>query len=231
MIVGSGLLAQAFSGRSQALEDACIYAAGVSNSGCTDPREFEREHARLSAALLERPQAGAFVYFSTCSVGDPEARQTPYVVHKLAMEALVARHPNHLILRLPQVAGTTTNPHTLLNFLHSRIVRSEAFSVWRNAYRNILDVDDAAEIACELIADPAIRGTSMNIACATSYPMPEIVAAMERAVGKRAIHDTLDRGCHYRIDVEPLLRALPGKDLDFGGDYLNRITRKYYERP
>jgi nucleoside-diphosphate-sugar epimerase len=230
MIIGSGLLAQAFLARYQQRHDVCIYAAGVSNSSCSDEREFERERVRLVAALAEWPRIGAFAYFGTCSVGDAEVRHTPYVQHKLAMESLVAQHPAYLILRLPQVAGVTPNPHTLLNFLHARIARSEAFSVWRNAYRNILDVEDVAAITDRLIADPALRRITMNLANPTSYSMPEIVAAMERVAGKRAVYDVLERGHHYQIDVEPMLRVLSGEDIGLNNDYLDRILRKYYER-
>lgn len=229
VIVGSGLLAKAFARRLSGRAGLCIYAAGVSNSGCSDAREFERERARLSASLLESRDATAFIYFGTCSVGDPELLGVPYVQHKLAMEQLVARHPNHLILRLPQVAGVTPNPHTLLNFLHARISRSETFSLWRNAHRNILDVEDVAEITEQLCADPGMRRLTMNVANPISYSMPEIVRAMEQVVGKRALYDEFQRGNHYRIAVEPMLRALGAKDIGFGDDYLNRIIRKYYE--
>jgi nucleoside-diphosphate-sugar epimerase len=144
------------------------------------------------------------------------------------METLVAQHPNFLVLRLPQAAGASPNPHTLLNFLYARIARSEAFSVWRHAYRNILDVDDVARIADRLIADPATRRGVINLANPTSYSMPDIVAAMERVTGKPAIHELLERGGHYRIDVAPMLRTLAGEDIGLGGDYLDRVLEKYY---
>lgn len=230
MIVGSGLLARAFSGAYQERQDVCIYGAGVSNSGCCDEREFNRERSRLVSALDQWSEAEAFVYFGTCSVEDPEVRHTPYVQHKLAMEHLVAQHRGYLILRLPQVAGVTRNPHTLLNYLYARIARSEAFSVWRNAYRNVVDVQDVAVMTDRLIANPAMRAIGMNLANPSSYSMLEIVEAMEQVAGKRAIYDVLDRGYHYRIDVEPMMRALGGEDLGFDDDYLDRILRKYYER-
>ena len=44
MLIGSGMLARAFSGAFLQREDVCIYAAGVSNSSCTDAHEFAREH-------------------------------------------------------------------------------------------------------------------------------------------------------------------------------------------
>lgn len=143
-------------------EDVCIYAAGVSNSGCIDASEFARERHRLADALQQANGVDVFVYFGTCSAIDPKARNTPYVQHKLAMEQLVSAHQSYLILRLPQVAGKTPNPHTLLNYLYARIARSEAFCLWRNALRNIIDVDDVAFIARQLIADTSVRNSTLN---------------------------------------------------------------------
>lgn len=51
MLIGSGLLAQAFSSTFSDGGDVCVYAAGVSRSGCIDTSEFARERHRLAAAL------------------------------------------------------------------------------------------------------------------------------------------------------------------------------------
>lgn len=228
MIIGSGLLARAFSPAFSQRGDVCVYAAGVSNSSCTDEQEFARERERLSAALQQAKMADVFVYFGTCSVADPEAQQTPYVKHKLAMETLVAQHPRRLILRLPQVAGRTPNPHTLLNYLYARISRSESFQLWRNARRNIIDVDDVAAVAKRLIADPADRNVTLNIANPVSYPMPDIVRAMEKATGKRAVCEIVERGSGYAIDVAPILPLLDDAGVKFGPGYLERVLDKYY---
>ncbi|OGS93135.1 MAG: NAD-dependent dehydratase [Gallionellales bacterium RBG_16_56_9] len=228
MLIGSGLLAQAFAPAFSHREDVCIYAAGVSNSSCADAHEFARERQRLAEALQQARHVDAFVYFGTCSVADPEARNTPYVRHKLAMEQLVSAHPRHLILRLPQVAGKTPNPHTLLNFLYARISRSEAFQLWGKAKRNIIDVDDVAAIARQLIADNSARNITLNIANPASYPMTDIVSAMERVVGKRAIYDVVERGSEYPIDTGAILPALDKAAVKFGDDYLEQVIGKYY---
>ncbi|MEO8332991.1 MAG: NAD-dependent epimerase/dehydratase family protein [Gallionella sp.] len=228
MLIGSGLLARAFAPTFSLRGDVCIYAAGVSNSACTDTQEFARERQRLAGALQQAGQADAFVYFGTCSVADPEASDTPYVQHKLAMERLVSSHPRHLILRLPQVAGKTPNPHTLLNYLYARISRSEAFRLWRNARRNIIDVDDVVAISSRLIADPAVRNIMLNIANPVSYPMADIVGAIEKAVGKRAIYEVVERGSDYPIDTRAILPTLSAAGVKFGDDYLDRVIGKYY---
>jgi len=163
MLIGSGLLAHAFSRAFLRREDVCIYAAGVSNSSCTDIHEFAHERQRLGDALRQAMHVDVFVYFGTCSVADPEVRHTAYVQHKLAMEQMVSAHSRNLILRLPQVAGKTPNPHTLLNFLYGRIARSESFNLWSKARRNIIDVADVTAIAEQLImVDPIVK-TEMRL--------------------------------------------------------------------
>lgn len=230
MIIGSGLIAHAFRTDYAQREDVCLYAAGVSNSACRDAHEFEREHERLTAALNKSQAIDCFVYFGTCSVNDPEAQQTPYVQHKLAMEQLVATHPRHLILRLPQVAGKTPNPHTLLNFLYAHIARSEAFPLWSKATRNIIDVDDVAAMASLLIGDSAIRNRIVNIANPQCYTMPAIVAAMEQVIGKKAIYDLIERGSGYAIDTDFIHPLLEHAGVKFGTGYLERVIGKYYAK-
>lgn len=228
MLVGSGLIAQAFAPAFAQRADVCIYAAGVSNSSCTAAHEFARERERLLKALEAAAHADTFAYFSTCSIADPEATDTAYVRHKLAMEQLVAAHPRHLILRLPQVAGRTPNPHTLLNYLYARISRSEMFQLWRNAYRNIIDVDDVAAITSQLIADPAARGMTFNVANPDCYPMMAIVGAMEKAVGKPAVYEIAERGSHYPINIGGILPVIEAAGVKFGDAYLDKVIDKYY---
>lgn len=230
LIIGSGLLAQAFSRSLSNNENICVYAAGVSNSSCKDTHEFLRERERLSHALVQNIHVETFIYFGTCSVDDPEAKNTAYVQHKLKMEQLVSTHPNYLILRLPQVAGKTPNPHTLLNFLYARIARSEAFTLWTKAKRNIIDVDDVSSIAHLLIADKAMRNTTLNIANPVGYSMMEIVSVMEKVVGKPAIYDPIERGSEYPIEINAILPVLNKSAVKFGNGYLEQVLDKYYEK-
>lgn len=119
MIVGNGLLASAFSPEWVSTHNAVLFASGVSNSHESQPEAFQRE-ADLLSSHLERC-SGAFIYFSTCSISDPDRAASFYAKHKLAMERRVAQHPEHLILRLPQVVGRTSNPNTLTNFLVDKL--------------------------------------------------------------------------------------------------------------
>ena len=224
MIVGSGLLARAFYPLYFNRTDVCIYAAGVSNSNCADKKEFDRERDRLQSTLTQCPKGLLFVYFSTCSFSDPEMHNSLYIKHKMAMECLVQTHPNYLIFRLPQVAGRTPNPHTLLNYLFARISRSESFHLWIKAKRSIIDVDDIVLIANRIIEKNLVKNKFINIANPINYKMTEIVEVMEAVVGKNAIFEVLDRGSEYLIDVNNVTLA----GVDFDDHYLRKLITKYY---
>ncbi len=227
VIVGSGVIARAFRSRIADLPGVCVYAAGVSNSGCTDAREFDREHERLSATMTQLEPHRLLVYFSTCSINDSSAQNSAYVLHKRSMEQLVAQRSRHLILRLPQLAGRTPNPHTLLNYLHARIVRSERFQVFRHAERNVIDVDDVARIVVELVREGACAET-INVACTRNVAIVDIVRCFEDVVGHRALFDIIDAGAGYAIDTSRIQAALTRCGVSFSADYLRWTLEKYY---
>ena len=228
MIIGTGLIARAFAAHQDALAGTCVYAAGVSNSSCGDPREFERERQRMLAAMTDCTADQLFLYFSTCSIDDPAAQGSAYVLHKRAMEGLVAKRKRHLVFRLPQLAGATPNPHTLLNYLYARIVRSERFTIWTGASRNIIDVDDVARIACDLVLAENACGETINIANSENSSIFDIVRSMQAVLGHRAIFDIIDRGAGYTIAIDRIQASLSRCCISFSGDYLSRTIRKYY---
>ncbi len=229
MIVGSGLIARAFAGTGNLPVKVCFHAAGVSNSLCIDPEEFERDRARLQSTLETLGNSETLlVYFSTCSIADPSQRENAYVQHKAALEALVRGRARHLVIRLPQVAGRTPNPHTVLNYLHARISRSERFDLWKNAARNIIDVDDVYAIVIDLIRTESVVGETIDVAAPRSTPMSEIVSAMERVTGRKAIYRTVDRGAMWNVDTSRIDAATRRCGIHFDEAYLDRTLRKYY---
>jgi nucleoside-diphosphate-sugar epimerase len=226
MIVGSGLMAKAFEREFSQDRRIVIFASGVSNSNETDSAAFAREEMLLNRILSE--QAGHVVYFSTCSVLDPERRRAPYVDHKLNMERIVARTERGSIFRLPQIGGVTSNPHTLLNFLHSRISSGTPFAVWKNAWRNVLDVDDAAAIGTHLIRQAVRPVGPTNIANPRAVQVIDLVGMFERVLGVRARFEEIDRGDHYDIDVVHAMESARELGIEFGVHYIESVIEKYY---
>lgn len=229
MVVGSGLIAKAIVHHgANSLGDTCFYAAGVSNSGCKDEKEFLRECKRLDAAMAGCATSDRFVYFSTCSIEDPFSQDSEYVKHKIQMENRVRCRRRHLILRLPQVAGNTPNPHTLLNFLYTRMARSESFQIWGGATRNIIDVEDVAQIVMDLIVTEGVNAEIINIANPRTYTMLEIVRAMELTLRCRAVYDIVDKGAALSIDISRISASIERRKIMFGDGYLENTIKKYY---
>ena len=87
VIIGSGLIGSAF-GHVRGMAGTVLYAAGVSNSSCTDEAEFKRDRERFTESLA---MPGLFVYVSTTSVEDK-----PYTYHKRQLEAMVRERGGYL---------------------------------------------------------------------------------------------------------------------------------------
>lgn len=229
MVVGNGMIAQAFY-RYADVDRVVIFASGVANSRTTDTREFEREQ-ELLGRMIAKYGDKLFVYISTCSIEDAEASRSPYVMHKMSMEALVARSvKTYLILRLPQVVGKSNNPHTLVNYLYDRIMRGEHFVAWKNATRYLIDVTDVVHLTEHLIDHSTVRNTAINIA-SRPYAVPQIVAVLEKIAGRKAHCDYVDRGMHYHIDNTLTLQIASRLNVSFDDSYLESMLRKYYTSP
>lgn len=109
-IIGRGNIAEILIDR----DDVTFFASGVSNSGCTDSYEFNRE-AQL---LLEQPKDKCLFYFSSISIF---TKNKAYHVHKKNMEHLVrTSFENYNIIRIGNL-DWDTNPNTFLNYLRNEI--------------------------------------------------------------------------------------------------------------
>lgn len=226
MIVGKGLLAQAFGSHFGEDSDVVIFASGVSNSLETRPEEFARE-----AALLRELVDGdvkRFVYFGSCGATAPESELTPYMLHKRTMESLVLAAPHGLVLRLPQVVGHTGNSHTLTNFLRNHIVSGEHFTVWARAERNLIDIDDIVRIGSWLATELPLKATAVSIAAIHSLPMPRIIEIFERVLGRTANCSYVERGTPMSIDTRVVESLAPQLGIDLGEGYIERVIDKYY---
>lgn len=227
VIIGNGLLAQAFSPRYQASDDVLVFASGVSNSLETSESAFARERNLLEQAL--RQHRGKLLYFGSCSVVDADRQATPYASHKSRMESLVLARPGSLVVRLPQVVGRTPNASTLTNFLYSKITKGEPFNVWTLAERNLVDADDVAAIGAMAVERmPPDESRRMAVAACRSVPMLELVAIFERILGRKANYTEERRGAPLRIDASEAHRIASELDIDLGEGYVERILRKYY---
>jgi nucleoside-diphosphate-sugar epimerase len=227
VIIGSGLLAKSFASRYEDDRGTIIFASGVSNSLETRLEEFQRERNLLQQVLGSGN--AKVVYFGSCAVGNDAEISSPYLQHKREMESIVLTSGRGLVLRLPQVIGRTGNPNTLGNFIRDSLLSGRHFSVWRNAERNLMDVDDIVRIAAVLI--DRHRGNSLSIASRHSIPMPQLVTLFERALGVRANFSMIEKGTPMSIDSKEALAVADEIGIDLATGYAEKVIRKYYGRP
>lgn len=205
-----------------------IFASGVSHSKEINQNAFRREEDLLRSHLA-RCKGSLFVYFSTCSMYDPQQSETPYVVHKLRMEKIIEEcGSDYLICRVSNVVGRTENRLTVFNFLVDSISRGKNFTLWRNAIRNIIDVDDVVVLVDHIIAHRESFPKIVNIANPYSYAVSDVVDKMEAYFGRRGNYSTIEAGLKFEIDVSAVSLICEKLALDFHGSYIQRLLRKYY---
>ncbi|MBP9080102.1 MAG: NAD(P)-dependent oxidoreductase [Flavobacteriales bacterium] len=197
MILGSGLIASAF--RSLAEEPGTlIFASGVSNSTTAKDADYLREQQMLKEHV---GITARLVYFSTTSLYDPSLCSTAYILHKSRMEQLVrALFPDHIIFRLPNIIGPGSNPHTLCNHIRDSILARRTLHVHLRACRYLMDVDTLFGACQGMIMDDAYRGMTVNTCFDQPVRIPDLVAAMELALGEKATVAEEERGACYQVD-------------------------------
>ncbi len=220
MIWGSGLIGTAL--RPFDRSDATFFAAGISDSTCTDPAEFARETALVNTAL--ESDAGTMVYFSTASAYDPSKADSPYVAHKIAMEKLVARGAESwLCLRISNVVGRGGNPNLFLNYLVQSMRQQRPVRVYSRATRNLIDVADVAELATRLVSTKP-KNRVVNIAHPQSLSASRIVQLAEEVLGIQALKEPVDEGAAFDIDASEVADQF---ELS-APDYVRHLFERYY---
>jgi nucleoside-diphosphate-sugar epimerase len=228
MVVGHGLIAKAFSEFEQD-EEFLFFCSGVSNSMCRDQSEFDREKNLLQEHIVRHGDK-TFIYFSTCSIGDPSMKDSLYRKHKLEVEAIIAAScDRYYIFRLSNVVGRTANTVTILNFLYNAIKSGRHFDLWRNSNRNLIDVEDAAAIVKRVLGQNLPANTITNVANPRSYDVPDIVREIERYLGLQGAYTLADKGVRFEIPISAAVQNIIQElQIDFGDNYLPALLEKYY---
>jgi hypothetical protein len=104
MIIGKGSVASVLEDR----DDLVFFASGVSNSSCTDEKEYEREFNLLKTVPTDKH----IVYFSNLGI---YYKQDRYTQHKRDVEEYIrTNYKNYTIVRI-EVCEWVKTPNTILN--------------------------------------------------------------------------------------------------------------------
>ena len=227
MVIGNGMIATAFKSY-ETKDDFVIFASGVSDSAHPSHTAFEREK-KLLEDTIQNSHGKMLVYFSTCSVYDHSMKDAPYVKHKKNMEALIGKmQSDYTIFRLSNPVGNTNNKTTIVNFLVTHILEKKHFNAWKNASRNIIDIDDMFILCDEILQQDSSFNEIVNIANPHNYPIPFIVEAIEKHFGIKANYTVINKGDSPQIDIsaiEPLFKKF---NINFGENYLTQLLQKYF---
>jgi len=227
MVIGNGLLARRFESYNND-DRFLIFASGVSNSKTKNPEAYFREVALLQKTIQEHPQK-IVVYFSTCSIYDPDEQSSAYVQHKLNIESIIQESTTpYYIFRVSNVAGKSSNPNTLLNYFFHHINNEINFDLWANACRNIIDIDDVFSVADELLKNNPPSAKPINIASPFNYPVKNIVAAIESFLKTRSNYVEVNKGSCFEIDLSLTQPIFLKNQTKPSNEYLTTMLAKYF---
>jgi nucleoside-diphosphate-sugar epimerase len=227
MVIGNGLLARRFESYNND-DRFLIFASGVSNSKIKNPEAYLREVALLQKNIQGYPDK-IIVYFSTCSIYDPDEKNSAYVKHKLNIEAIIQKSaPLYYVFRVSNVAGKSSNSNTLLNYFFYHIRNEINFDLWANACRNIIDIDDVFSVADKLLKNNPSSAKPINIASPFNYPVKDIVTAIESFLNTRSNYIEVNKGSCFEIDLSATQSIFQEKQTKTGSEYLASMLAKYF---
>lgn len=221
MIIGNGILANAV--RLYDKEDVIFFASGVSNSLEKNPAEFEREISLMKLVISQYPDK-KMIYFSTCSIYDPSKTDSPYVMHKLAIENVIAEHcSSYIIFRVGNAVGRGGNPNTLINFLKNSILSENKLTIHSNARRILIGTDDIASFVGKYMKN--FNNEIVNLAYPYQYSLPEILTQLEDHLAKNTAYESVNEGSFYNIEFNSLTEDFfAGLSPD---EYLKKLYTSY----
>jgi glycosyltransferase involved in cell wall biosynthesis len=229
MIIGNGSIANRFASYG-IHSDYLVFAGSLHNSSITDGVKISEEEDAVRDALdLANNKGLAFVYFSSCSIDNVSLKNSPYVSHKAKMEQMVrASSGNHLIFRLPQIIGLTSDEGGLFNELIKAVTQGDKFKLWQHAIRNFIDLDDVYSIVHEILSEKVCNNQTINVANPYPIPVIELVKLLERFFGKQGNYELSFQGESYPIDISAISNIAFRLNIDFGDKYLLTAIDKYY---
>ena len=206
-----------------------IFASGVSNSKNRIAATYDRE-IQLLKRTIEAQKGKIIVYFSTCSLYDPEEERSPYVAHKKRVEDIIQSNCKRFhIFRVSNLVGSSGNPNTVLNFFVYHIRNQINFDLWTNASRNLLDIDDMYKIVDGILQRGSHANDVINIANPSSYKVTEIVAAIEERWKVQANYIPIPKGSTFNIDISAISEIIKELEIPFTPNYLRNLLEKYYK--
>lgn len=130
MIIGKGSVASVLEDR----DDLVFFASGVSNSSCTDEKEYEREFNLLKTVPTDKH----VVYFSNLGI---YYKQDRYTQHKRDIEEYIRNnYKTYTIVRI-EVCEWVKTPNTILNVFKRQLAEGIEPTI-QNTTRYVLSLEE-----------------------------------------------------------------------------------------
>ena len=227
MVIGNGLVARRFE-LYNSEDNLLVFASGVSNSKTKNPEAYNRE-IKLLRDTVHKYNTRSLIYFSTCSIYDPQEKGSAYVQHKLYIEDFIQTQvKQYHIFRISNLAGISSNPNTLLNFFFNHVKNGVNFDLWTNAYRNIIDVDHAYLIIDHILKHNLFPNQVINIANPVNHQVKKIIETIETFLNIKSNYIEIDKGGGGDIDTSAIQHIIQKLGIRFGPEYLKDLFNKYY---
>jgi dolichol-phosphate mannosyltransferase len=227
MVIGRGVIANRFIDYTSQ-SNYLIFAGSVNDSAISSESIIQEEEAAVSTALLASAET-IFVYFSSCSISDPDLGQTPYVQHKVRMEKLIQDSAKSFyIFRLPQLLGLSDAKSSVVNYFVDAIYNQKPFKLWQFAQKNLIDIDDVHEIVGEVLRRKIGLNKLTNIASAHQTSVLQLVNDIEGFFGCAANFELVEKGSSYALDVSEIQPILRDLNIDFNEGYIKNSLSKYF---
>ncbi|HTN39285.1 MAG TPA: NAD-dependent epimerase/dehydratase family protein [Arachidicoccus sp.] len=198
MVLGKGMIGTALQKVDR--PDVLFCASGLSNSMGSDLAARQRERGLLQQQIRLHP-AKTVVYVSSYSINDAAiALNSDYLQHKRQMENLVKETSRqYLILRTSNVVGRSRQSGNLMNFIYRHICSGESFDVWTQTSRNLIDVEDFADMAADCL-QTGLLNRMVYLIHPEDILIQEIVRLFEKALSRKGHYQLVPKGTYYNVD-------------------------------
>ncbi len=207
------------------VNDIIIFASGVSDSSEIKNVEFIREKTLIKNTITQYKNK-QFIYFSSCSLEDKELKNTPYHAHKKEMESLIQKKlKNYIIFRLPNVIGFGGNTANIINFLINKVKGNEEFVIYKNATRNIIDIEHLYQIVSYILDNRFYKNKTINIAYDNNTNIIDILNVIEKLLNIKAKFKIVDKGYNLKMDNDDIKYIM--QILNIKQPSLSTLLKKY----
>jgi len=217
MIIGNGMIANHLKRIDRS--DFVFFASGVSDSNCSDEKNYSREIALLEKKIKIE---GTIVYFSSIPEYIINKR---YREHKKRIEGLIEKSgKKFIVLRIPHLIGKGGNTSNFINYLWNSVNEEREIDLF-TVKRSLLDAEDLTKILETLIAENFIGFFDINYIELSD--ISEYIKIIENISGKKLrVRRIIEMDQNIKQN-ENFTDSLIKKIIPNIKDYNNRLIVKY----